>query len=483
MEFFGGRRGGDRGSSATEYAALVLLVAALLGAVAVVSVPARVAGLLEYAFCVIGGGKDCGLDPGGDRADAPKDEDYLPPRCEVYQLQDKAGYSMYVGIFKFGEEYAFMEQQMADGTYRLTLMPHNVELGVEGKAFQVKGEGGKNVRLGAEAKIGAYLKAGVGDTWVFKDKAEARSFKDDIIENQMAMDSMARNPGAGLYYALNPPPEIPDPGITTATLRLEAGANAEAGAGVKTSSGETYWDSGTGLNGKIRVGGQVSVRTDRRDPDNPLTGTTYQMDGQLGVGSELGGAGAEDLRNWTGAVRVTRNEEGEPVELVYTTSVEESLVSKDRLGNRYKGGKGGLKDKEGAGILQETRTTLTLDTPEERAIAERYLEEQGLTGMPSLAFSQVFDDGGDLLREPPEGAGEFERLLYDKATVSNTVQEKTTDAAAFGGKVALGLGLGLKLSTESSAAHTVEAEYLGAPRPEGTRGFLDFPDCVSREGR
>ncbi len=470
---------GDAGASATEYAAVVLLVASLAGAVALVGVPGRVGGLVEYGVCLITGGEDCSI--GGEEADPPNDEAYVPPRCEVLQTQDKAGYSLYVGIFKFGEEYAFMEQQMADGTYRMTIMPHNAEIGVEGKAFEFKTEGGKNVQLGAEAKIGAYLKAGVGDTWVFTDKAEADSFKDDIIENQMAMDTMARNPGAGLYYALNPPPEIPDPGITTATLRLEAGANAEAGARVKTSTAEQYWDTGTGLNGKVRVGGQVAVRTDDRDPDNPLTGTTYQVDGQVGVGSELGGAGAENLHDWSGAVRVMRNEAGEPVEIVYTTTVDSSIVSKDRLGNKRKQGKGGLKDKEADALLQETRTTLRLDTPQERALADRYLQEQGLTAMPTMAFSQLFDDGSDLLNEPPEGSGEFERLLYDKATVSNTVQEKTTDAAAFGGKIALGMGLGLKLSTESSESHTVEAEYLGAPRPDGSRPFLEFPDCLSEE--
>ncbi|WP_017557350.1 hypothetical protein [Nocardiopsis baichengensis] len=473
--------GGDTGAAATEYAALVLLVASLVGAIAVAGVPGRVAGLAEYGLCLVSGGDDCSLPADGDQADAPNDEDYLPPRCEVLQTQDKAGYSLYVGIFKFGEEYAFMEQQMADGTYRMTLMPHNAELGVEGKAFEVRTEGGRNMRLGAEAKVGAYLKAGVGDTWVFGDRAEAESFKDDIIENQTAMDSMARNPGSALYYALNPPPEIPDPGISTATLRLEAGANAEAGAGVKTSTAEQYWDTGTGLNGKVRVGGQVAVRTDTRDPDDPLTGTTYQVDGQVGVGTEIGGAGAENLHNWSGAVRVMRNEAGEPVEIVYTTTVDSSIVDKDRLGNKRKNGKGGLKDKDADALLQETRTTLELDTPEERAIADRYLEEQGLTGMPAMAFSQLFGDGDDLLNAPPEDGGPFEHLLYDKATVSNTVQEKSTDASAFGGKVALGMGLGLKLSTESSEAHTVEAEFLGAPRPDGTRSFLEFPDCLSEE--
>ncbi|MFC4562045.1 hypothetical protein ACFO4E_09275 [Nocardiopsis mangrovi] len=457
---------------------MILLIAAIIGALLLTSIPQRISDFIEYALCVVTQG-DCPR-PGDEQADAPRDEDFIPPRCEVYQLQERAGYSMYVGIFKFGDEYSFMEQQMADGTYRLTLLPHNFELGVEGKAFQVKGEGGDHLQLGAEAKIGAYLRAGVGDTWVFDDREQAMTFKDDIIENQTAMEQMSRNPGMGLYYWLNPPPEIPDPGITTATLRLEAGANAETGAGVKTSEGEQYFDIGTGLNGKFRVGAQVAHRTDRRDPDNVLTGTTYQFDGQLGVGTEIAGAGSEDLTNWTGGVRVMRDADGRPVEIVYTTTVEDTLISKDRLGGRGNNGKGGLKGRDGDSTLQETRTTITLDTPEEQAIAEEYLREEGTTGMPSLAFSQLFDDGDSLLTEPPPGAGDFERLMYEQATVANTTQVRTMDSDTFGGRVALGLGLGAKVTVESSEADTVEAEFLGAPRPGGTRGFVEFPACVSQ---
>ncbi|MFC3994909.1 hypothetical protein ACFOVU_03225 [Nocardiopsis sediminis] len=458
---------------------MILLIAAIIGALLLTSIPQRISDYIDYAICKVTTQGDC-PPPGGDQADTPRDEDFVPPRCEVYQLQERAGYSMYIGIFKFGDEYAFMEQQMADGTYRLTLMPHNFELGVEGKAFQVRGEGGDNVQLGAEAKIGAYLRAGVGDTWIFDDREQAMSFKDDIIENQQAMESMSRNPGMGLYYWLNPPPEIPDPGITTATLRLEAGANAETGAGVKTSQGEQYFDVGTGINGKFRLGGQVAVRTDRRDPDNVLTGTAYQFDGQLGVGTEIAGAGSENLTNWTGGMRVMRDSEGRPVEIVYTTTVEDTLISKDRLGGRGRTGKGGLKGRDGDTTLQETRTTITLDTPEEQAIAEEYLREEGATGIPALAFSQLFDDGESLLNEPPPGASDFERLMYEQATVANTTQVRTIDSDTFGGRVALGLGLGAKVTVESSEADTVEAEYLGAPRPGGTRGFVEFPACVSQ---
>lgn len=177
-------------------------------------------------------------------------------------------------------------------------------------------------------------------------------------------------------------------------------------------------------------------------------------------------------------MRITRNEAGEPVEIVYVTTVEEAVVSKDRLGTGSGGNKGGSKLKDGESVVQETRTTITLDTPEERAIADRYLEEQGLTGMPAIAFSQLFDDGDSLLTEPPPGADEFERLLYEQATVSNTTQLKTTDSQAYGGKVALGVGLGAKIYVDSSEAHTVESEYLQAPR-QGTREFGEYPACLS----
>lgn len=371
---------------------------------------------------------------------------------------------------------------MADGTYRMTLVPHNTEIGAEGKLFQLKGEGGKNFELGAEAKVGAYLKGSVGDTWVFKDKAEADSFRDDIFENQAAMDAMGRNPGAGLYYWLNPPPEIPDPSMTTVTTRLEVGANAELGVGAKTSTAEKAIDTGTGLNGKVKAGSEIAVRTDNRKPDDPsypLTATTYQVDGQLGWGGEALGGGNEDLTDWTGAVRVTRNKQGEPVQIMYTTSVDESMVGKNRVGGKGGTGKGGVKSKEGESRLQETRTAIELKTPEDRRIAERYLAEQGVLGMPGIAFNQVFDKGDGLLQQPPPGASEFEKLLYEKAWVSSTAQDKNSETDAFGGKVALGVGLGMKFYTGSSEARTVESEYLGAPGPDGRRRFEEFPECLA----
>ncbi|WP_245928940.1 hypothetical protein [Murinocardiopsis flavida] len=450
-----------------------------MSALLVAGVPTDVTSSVQAAICRLFG-TSCEPPPKGD-----PDAAYLPKRCEVYQKQEKAGYSTYIGIFKFGDEFAFMEQQMADGTYRMTLIPHNAEIGVEGKLFQLKGEGGSNFQLGGEAKIGAYLKGSVGDTWVFKDKAEADSFRDDIFENQAAMDAMSRNPGAGLYYAINPPPEIPDPQMTTATTRLEAGGNAELGLSAKDSKAEKYFDIGTGINGRAKVGGQVAVRTDNRRPDDPsypLTATTYQLDGQLGAGSEVAGDGLENAGEWTGAVRITRNKQGEPVEIMYLTSVEESLVGKNRVGGKGDGAKGGYKGKDGESSLQESRTVIELKTPEERRIAEEYIDEQGLLGMPALAFNQVMDEGDALLTEPPPGAGEFEKLMYEKAWVSSIVQDKTSSQDTFGGRIALGAGLGMKVYTGSSEARTVESEYLGAPGDDGRRRFEEFPACLAEPG-
>lgn len=455
---------------------MIVLASALMSALLVAGIPSEVTGNVQAAICRLFG-TSCDVEKKGD-----PDANLLPTRCEVYQKQEKAGFSTYIGIFKFGDEFAFMEQQMADGTYRMTLIPHNAEIGVEGKLFQLKGEGGKNFKVGGEAKIGAYLKGSVGDTWVFKDKGEADSFRDGIFENQAAMDAMSRNPGAGLYYWLNPPPEIPDPSMTTATTRLEAGANAELGLSAKDSKAEKHFDIGTGLNGKARVGGQVAVREDNRKPDDPsypLTATTYQLDGQLGAGSEVAGGGVENLGDWTGAVRVTRNKQGEPVEIMYLTSVEESLVGKNRVGGKGDSAKGGYKGKDGDSLLQESRTVIDLKTPEDRRIAEKYLDEEGLLGMPALAFNQVMDEGDSLLTEPPAGASEVEKLMYEKAWVSSTAQDKTSTTDTFGGKIALGAGLGMKVYTGSSEARTVESEYLGAPGTDGRRRFEEFPDCLA----
>ncbi|RNL81557.1 hypothetical protein [Halostreptopolyspora alba] len=493
---------GDRGSGFTEYAAVIILVASV-AATATVTFSNRPEGLGEYIICRItsvfagGGGGDCELPSGGrageggqaqesERAGRDSDErDFTPPRCEAYQTRDSAGYSLYVGLFKFGEEYAFMEQQMADGSYRLTLVPQG-ELGVEGKAFQLKGSAGEEYQLGAEAKIGAYLKASVGDTWIFDSEQEADRFRDDIVENQVAQQSMQSpqgGAGAAIYYWLNPPPEIPDPKLTTVTGRLEGGGVAEGGLSLEPSGVETPIDIGTGINARIKFSDQVAHRTDTRDPDNPLTATTYQFSGQGAIGGEVAGRGGQAEGEMSGAVRVARNEAGEPVELVYVTTVEGGLASRDRYGGKYEKHKGGAKDKDGESTVHETRTTLKLDTPEERAIAEEYIQREGAEGLiggSKLAFSQMFSDDDDLFTEPPDNGDEFERLMYEKATVSNITQDKTTDINTYGGKAAIGLGLGAKIGTESSEQRTVESQQLGAPDPEtGTREFEEYEECLA----
>ncbi|MBB4933892.1 hypothetical protein F4561_004712 [Lipingzhangella halophila] len=462
----------------------------MVAATLTLGLPERTAAMIEDALCRIasvapGESGDCESPSSADDENSADDQDFTPPRCEAYQVQDRAGYSLYIGIFKFGEEYAFAEQQMADGTYRLTLVPQNVELGVEGKAFQLKGSAGDEYKLGAEAKIGGYLKASVGDTWIFDSEEEADSFRDDIVENQTAEQAM-RSPGGGLgtaiYYWMNPPPEIPDPGLTTVTGQLEFGGVANGGVDLKPPGVETPIDIGTGLNARIKFSDQVAHRTDTRDPDNPLTATTYQFSGQGAVGGEVAGKGGQAQGELSGAVRIARNEADEPVEIVYVTTVEHGLASRDRYGGKYDKNKGGAKDKDGESTVYETRTTLKLDTPEERAIAEEYIQQEGADGLlggSALAFSQVFSDEDALLTEPENG-DEFEQLMYEQATVSNIVQDKTTDINTYGGKVALGLGLGAKIGTESSEQRTVESQQLGAPDPEsGVREFEEYEECLA----
>ncbi|GAB3476005.1 phosphatidylinositol-specific phospholipase C/glycerophosphodiester phosphodiesterase family protein [Nocardiopsis coralliicola] len=68
MQWFARR---DRGASATEYGAVILLVAAVVAAVSVAGVPGRVAELCADAICRVTGGADCsGAQQAGSEEDA-----------------------------------------------------------------------------------------------------------------------------------------------------------------------------------------------------------------------------------------------------------------------------------------------------------------------------------------------------------------------------------------------------------------------------
>jgi hypothetical protein len=64
----GTRPSGDTGAGLTEYAGVVLLVAAIAGVVLVAGVPDRVGALLDTAVCRVAGDAACADAPGGDTA-------------------------------------------------------------------------------------------------------------------------------------------------------------------------------------------------------------------------------------------------------------------------------------------------------------------------------------------------------------------------------------------------------------------------------
>src|SRR6266545_3257722 len=167
-------RRGDRGASVAEYAAILMVGALILWTLVYVAVPDHVMRVLPPELCRIFGG-NCQTQP------VQSDEDFKPPICERTSEQQKFGAVIKVAVVKIGDEYAFLRQEMADGSVRLTVIPTTGELGLE-VGVGGKLNLGKNLKLGADVTVAGSIKAGIGDTYVFKNAQEADDFEGRVKE-------------------------------------------------------------------------------------------------------------------------------------------------------------------------------------------------------------------------------------------------------------------------------------------------------------
>src|SRR5690606_38184079 len=176
--------GSDRGASFTQYAALVLCIAAIAGAV-LVSVPGQTRDLFSAALCRIeqaltGEDGPCGEEGHGD-GEADPEYDYKALYCVKDGTKETDVYSLSSGIFKRSQEYSYDKENLSNGSVVVTFEP-TPEGGVAGGAGW--DFGGKNAD--APAPAGATVEGGVsaklspGMTYIFKSKEEYEKFADEI---------------------------------------------------------------------------------------------------------------------------------------------------------------------------------------------------------------------------------------------------------------------------------------------------------------
>jgi hypothetical protein len=481
-------RRGDRGASAIDYAAIVMVGTLILWALIYVAIPDHVMRRLPPELCRIFGG-DC-------QAQQPQsDEDFRPRVCERSSEQQRYGAVIKVAVVRIGDEYSFLRQEMADGSVRLTVVPTNWELGLE------VGAGGKlnlgrNLRLGADVTVAGSISVGVGDTYVFEDAEEADEFEDEIRE--ISYRDAARDLAQGGSPILNNPigdwaldrvddatgrPDIKDPEITTTTISYQAGVEGTLGLylPVPGTSGDGSDDWDFNLNTGITVagerGGEIVVTQDNRDPDNPRTSYFIGVSGTISGSAEVLGAGGQGELTWSGGQRLTFDEEGRLVAVTYTTTFEKGGQWQGRIGGNHGDTSGGGSGQAGEKTVETVTMTVPIDNAADRAAMTEFLATNPQQ-MPLNLLRYMTGEDNVIQTDPGPNANVLDRLMYEQGTVLKQQAESETDGWEIGAEAKLGLVLGASISNEGSTTDTTGAEYLGAP-VNGRREWVPYPECVN----
>ncbi|HEX8497923.1 MAG TPA: hypothetical protein VF661_12075 [Actinomycetales bacterium] len=409
------------------------------------------------------------------------DADYEPTNCKVREESESGGYEVSYGFFSVGEEYGFIEQTFSDGTVRHTLVD-KASLGAkfEGAKFDVGKIAADGTGNKGQIEVAAGLKFAYGTTWQFKDADEAESFRGEIEKYQIQMMQMRGRGGAGIaiWNSLTDNwADPPDPAITYASAGFEASAKGALGlnlgtGGTSASGTPSTADPNIGADLTIKGDYQVIIENNSRDDTRSYT---YQISGSAkgtatAVTETVGYGGTT-----TGAMKVTRNDEGELVSITYITTREHGATEGSSGKSPVEVGSTTGKAKEGTETTTAdvTTTTVKFDTPEKRVLGDQYLSGANEQfGSPlSMTYQSVVPSTA------PADGNAWEQFMYENATVAQTTYENIKNVEEFGAKISLGLKFGATVKLESSDSQVQDASYLGAPRGDGTRPLVPFTAC------
>jgi hypothetical protein len=474
------RRRGDAGAATLDYIGAILVAAIVCGLISVTVAPAPVSAAFRQAVCAILQLVGPGCTPTVNAG--PKDEDFKPAQCKIREDSEKGGSEVKLGWFKIGEEFGFIRQEFSDGKVRLTLVDSS-SIGAVGsgkdKLFDI-GKLGDNAKGATSVEVAAGLKFGYGSTWQFDDAKQAEHFRGEIEKYAMQQQQMKGEgaPGIAIWNSLtNNWADPPDPTVTFAKASVEASAKASLGLKIPTGPADAKGDIPTAdpaLGASLTIKGEYEVLIER----NAASGTTswnYQLTPQIKGSANAVVVGAEGSAKSSGSFRVTRNDRGELVSLSFVSTREAGgQINKGAKTPVKVGGVGANgKDADGASNATVTVTTLPLTTDDERRTAQDWLagnNEQ--VGSPfKLVLNSLIPD------QPPADGDDFARLLYEKATVSQTDYHNVSDVQEFGAEVNLGFKLGFSFTLDNSNSTSTDSAYLGAPGADGTRPMIDFAEC------
>lgn len=476
----------DRGAATLEQLGVVMVVTLLVAAGTLGFVtygPQLSSRLCELATTMGLSDGSCEVpssDPVAD--DGDDNERFLPGSCMMRETTSQYNSEIKIAFFTIGENGGFTVAENADGTVTATVTDGGglgLETGVGGKV------GKDGFALGADVDFGGGVSFEAGSTWTFDNWSEWETMEKDLNAylGQQLQFRHAGQGAAGLHFwlwlsdgYLDPPKP---PNITTSSMELKAYADATVGLKVDMgvdSQGDTKWlDPNRGVYGKGELGGSVTKTSDSETGETSET-FTFTADGSAGLNWGLvNGGGAGEFEQ---AYKITRNAQKEvtSIEFMRETGANWSGeididpgiidVGGDNSGSVQIGA-----DKEN----QRTVETTTLDvTDQNRDTVQSWLQanEGAPAGNPFIypknAFSPTDNVPGDPLAE----------LLYQEGKSSLRVYDNVSSGFSFGAEFALGLKLGASFGYEESETTLNSAHFLGAPQPDGKRGYIEQGACA-----
>jgi Type II CAAX prenyl endopeptidase Rce1-like len=385
-----GRLRGERGSTAVDYVAVLLVVAACIGALFAVGLPERLQAWVRFAICVIERGP-C-ADGGA-----------VDPTCLVSSSTSSGSAAVNVAIVKVGEDSTLIRQEYADGRVVFTLIKSGTvaaELIAGAKA-----KGGK-IGFDATASVSAGGRLDGAMTFTFTDPEKAREFEEQVRSHgsfgQVVRDVVEGPDVFGIGdWVLDhtvgkdvDPEDLPTPDSTY--ISVNAVLTGEAGISANVIAADA------GLKGLIEASGGARVYTSGKDAGNvelniKLTGEAAARLGLLTLGPGINGKA-----EFIATVTLDQDEGYQPTKLRIVGRAGYNGDNLDFGLNPTSGQLGQISkaiqaaavgSQSGSGHQVEFQADLTLDDPAARADIYGLLSGRDPAGSTADIVRRIEEDG------------------------------------------------------------------------------------------
>lgn len=477
----------DRGASLVEYAALIAVAALLLGAIYAAVEVTQLDAKVRKALCEILRISDK-CDVGGDGTGKPGDQgqkkpNFLPVYCDARIDQDSAS----VGInwdwtfihLHTGGNVSLVKERLANGEVWVTVA--------------AGAHGGVGAGLGENVEVGGDASVNVGSTYQFQSNEEADKWIQALKDGEAVGDGQKKsggyNPYGGGYQFDDDKPSVPKPhkviqAVDTGldfhakakTPDVPLGKHVNFGGGIEGSFGEHMvyedWDlqdpkSGRKPNGEYQNYKNYSYTWKMTGEYQTKYGAGVENKNGNGVGVEGG-----SKQKWSSAVRYMYNTDGTLANIRWITTYERGFHgSVNGKGGDNKAGVGGEKSNEVTRMTQ-----VNFDTPEKRAIGEKWIRDNGGGGIPPKAILDSITGDKPAVTENPHDSDDpnnpktLDQLMFNEGKSWEWDSDNTNIVDN------LWNGPLVDVTVSHLTKSTKSAEYLGPPQGDH-RENVDFPQC------